>query len=485
MSGTALLLAAALAAPASDTLVVGLLADPVSLAPHRASDLVSAAVVLNVCETLVRPRPDGARFEPLLATSWATADGRTWTFTLRDGVGFHDGAPFDAEAVVANIELLRRKRAFPGRARRGGRLVVSIELEAPNAALLSTLSQPFFALQSPRALATSRPVGTGPFVFVDAVPGRVRLASHARYWGGRPRLGALEFRRFADEGRLLRALVSAEVDVTQALGHDRVEALHDAPGIELDFRVGSNLAFLAPNHEKAPFGDRRVRRALALAIDRPALVEHVVGGHGAAARNPLPPALWGYSPRTRELVRDLPQARRLLREAGFPDGLEAELLEPPVPRPYLPRPAELTRRLQADLAAAGVRTRRVTVRDWADYLGRASRGEFDLAVFGWQADTNDPNDFLTALLDSESIPATNRARYRSPQMDALLLRARRRSPAAERIALYHEAQELFQRDMPWAPLFHVSGVTAHRSAVSGLLLGPAALVRYEEAWKTP
>lgn len=485
MTAPALLLAAALAA-APETLVVGLLADPVSLAPHRATDLVSAGVVVNVCETLVRQRDAGERFEPLLATSWATADARSWTFTLRDGVRFHDGTRFDADAVVANVELLRRERAFPGRARRGGPLLVSIELEAPNAALLATLSQPFFAMQSPRELgaAAGRPVGTGPFAFRDAAPGRVRLAAHSRYWGGRPRLAAIEFRRHADEAALLRALLRGEVDVTQALGHERVESLHDARGLAFDFQVGSNVAFLAPNHERGPFHDVRIRRALALAIDRPALVEHVLGGHGAPARNPLPPGLWGYAPRTRELIRDLSQARRLLREAGFPQGLDTTLLEPPVSRPYLPRPAELTRRIAADLADAGIRARRVTVRDWGEYLERIGRGDFELAVLGWQADTTDPNDFLTALLDSESIPATNRVRYASPQMDALLRRARRRGPAAERLALYREAQELFQRDMPWAPLFHVSSVTVHREEVSGLRVSAAGLVLYVGAWKT-
>lgn len=487
MSLAALVLSAALLSPALDTLVVGLLADPVSLAPHRASDLVSAAVVANVCETLVRQRRDGARFEPLLATSWATADSRLWTFTLRDGVSFHDGTPFDADAVVANFELLRRERAFPGRARRGGRLVVSIELDAPNAALLATLSQPFFAMQSPPALGAhegARPVGTGPFAFAAARPGLVRLEAWPAYRGGRPRLRFLEFRRFADEAALAGALRAGEVDVTQALGHDHLDAVPAASGVELDFRAGSNIAFLAPNHEHPPFSDRRVRRALALAIDRDALVAFVLGGHGTTARNPLPPGLWGYSPRTRELARDLPQARRLMNEAGLAAGVDATLLEPPVPRPYLRRPAELLDRLQSDLAEAGFRTRRMVTRDWADYVDRASRGLFDLAVFGWQADTTDPNDFLSALLASESIPATNRARYRSAEMDALLRRARRRSPVAERIALYREAQELFQRDMPWAPLYHVSAVTAHRDGVSGLHVGPTGLIRYEEAWKT-
>ena len=154
--------AALLSAP--DTLVVGTLADPVSLDPHRATDLAAAAIVSNVCETLVRWRPDGSRPEPALATTWATTDGRRWTFTLRSGVRFHDGAPLDADAVVANLEAIKRTRGLAAHAERIGPFVVGITLDQPNAALLATLSQPFFSLVSPRALSADRPtaIGTGP-----------------------------------------------------------------------------------------------------------------------------------------------------------------------------------------------------------------------------------------------------------------------------------------------------------------------------------
>ncbi|HSB60663.1 MAG TPA: ABC transporter substrate-binding protein, partial [Vicinamibacteria bacterium] len=178
-----LLLSLLLAVP-TDTLVVGVLTDPVTLEPHRATDLVATAVVANVCETLVEFRLDRTRPEGILATTWATRDRRVWTFTLRKGVRFHDGSPLDAEAVVANLESLRRTRAFAGRAERVGPHVVTITLDQPSAALLATLSQPFFALQSPRRLAApdGHPVGTGPFRFASAKPGLVELDANPDYW---------------------------------------------------------------------------------------------------------------------------------------------------------------------------------------------------------------------------------------------------------------------------------------------------------------
>ena len=181
-----------MAAAAIDTLVVGIVADPVSLDPHRATDLVSAAIVGNVCEPLVRYSADGARPEPALATTWATRDARRWTFTLREGVRFHDGAPFDADAVVANLASIARVRALSGRSRSGwDPRWWRITLDRPNAALLATLSQPFFAMQSPRELARGgrlRRSGPGPFRLVAATDTGVHLEAHRGYWRGAPRL---------------------------------------------------------------------------------------------------------------------------------------------------------------------------------------------------------------------------------------------------------------------------------------------------------
>jgi peptide/nickel transport system substrate-binding protein len=480
-----MLLSAALLS--AQTLVVGILTDPVSLDPHRATDLVSAAVVANVCEPLVRYRADGSRPQAALATTWTSVDSRTWTFTLREGVRFHDGAPLDAGAVVANLEALRRTRAFPGRAERVGPHVVSVVLDRPNAALLATLSQPFFAMQSPRELSAGsrRPVGTGPFRFSAARPGQVVLEQHLAYWNGPARLKQVVFRRYRDPQALAAALLRADVDVTSSLTPERVDLLHDAPEVALDSQTGLNIALLSINNERPPFDDVRVRRALTRAIDRAALVRDVLGGHGEAARNPLPPSIWGYASRAPELALDRTGARRLLAQAGLASGFECALTFADVPRPYLPAPAELARRVAADLAQVGIRARLRRVESWAQYLERATRGDYELAVLGWQADTTDPNDFLSVLLASEAVGTTNRSRYSSAAMDALLKQGRRGRGQQERTASYRAAQDLFHKDAPWVPLYHVSSLTAYRKHVQGLVVGTTGLLRYEKVWKKP
>jgi len=480
-------LLAAAAAPL-DTLVIATRTDPVSVEPHKATDLVGAEIVSSVCETLVWQRSGSLGAEAALATSWATRDQRVWTFTLREGVRFHDGTPFDADAVVGNLEHLRRERAFPGRATRIGPHVVEIALDRPNAALLSTLSQPFFALQSPRRLEgpqSELPVGTGPFRLTAVRPGIVDLEGFADYWHGTPRLKKVQFRRFRSGPELVAALLSGEADVSSAIDQSQVDELRSHPRLSLDSRTGLNLAYLALNNERAPFNDSRVRHAVARAVDRPAIVADALAGHAETASTPLPPLVLGPDTRTRDIVRDTEAAHRLLARASLAEGFEAELAYPRTPRPYLPEPRRVAERLQGALAEVGIIVRLEETASWSEHVRLTSAGEYDMALLGWQADTLDPNDFLTALLGSELIGDTNRSRFRNAEMDNLLKRARRENASRIRVQLYRQVAELFLREMPFVPLYHASTFTARRHGVRGLVIGPTGLLRLDKAWKSP
>jgi ABC-type transport system substrate-binding protein len=291
------------------------------------------------------------------------------------------------------------------------------------------------------------------------------------------------FQRAPDAASLANRLIAGEVDLSTALSETELRRLRGRSDTALDLRTGLNIAFLSVNNEREGWSDRRVRQALARAIDRPALVQDALGGHGEPARNPLPPSLWGYGMRTRELMLDRIASRRLLREAGYAGGLDTTLLAVDAPRPYNPAPMRVAERVIADLAEVGIRARMRVVATWAEFLDRATRGDYDLAVMGWQADTTDPNDFLSALLASDAVGTTNRSRYRSPVMDGLLRHGRRTANLRERASIYNEAQILFQRDMPWVPLYHVSVSTAYRRALRGLAVGPTGLSRFDKVWK--
>lgn len=478
------MLAVALQAAAASQLVVGTLADPGTLDPHRSNDIVTSEILANVCETLVRIRPGSLIVEGVLATAWATADQRIWTFTLREGVRFQDGSALDAAAVVANLDHLRQERRFPGRSTRLGPHLVRVALERADAALLPTLSQPQFAIQSPRQLRFSGnlPVGTGPFRVSTVRPGLVELDAFRGYWGGAPRLARLLFRRFASPAELVQALASGAADVSSAIGPADVPPLRDRSDVAIDSQTGLNLVYLAVNNERAPFRDVRVRQALSRAVDRHALLR-LLGGHGEAAQGPLPPSVFGRDARARELRLDRDSARRLLAAARLPAGTELSLSFARAPRPYLTEPLATATRIRDDLAAVGLAVRLREVPSWPQQVALTTRGDYELALLGWRADTLDPNDFLTALLESASIGATNRSRYRSEAMDSLLKRARMDGAPRARQGLYRAALELFQKDMPFVPLLHASSFTAHRREVVGLVIGPTGVLRFDKAWK--
>jgi peptide/nickel transport system substrate-binding protein len=483
---SSLVLALALSTSAAAQLVVGTLADPTTLDPHRSNDIVTFEILANVCEPLVRVRAGSLNAEAVLATTWATADQRVWTFTLRERVRFQDGSPLDADAVVANLDHLRRERGFPGHAVRLGPHLVQVTLERADAALLPTLSQPQFVIRSPRQLAYTDdpPIGTGPFRVHAARPGLVELEAFAGYWGGPPRLERLQFRRFADATALVQALASGAADVSSAIGPADVASLRDSPELAIDSQTGLNLVYLAVNDERTPFRDVSVRQALSRAIDRQALLR-LLGGHGEVARGPLPPSVFQGEARERELRQDRDSARRLLQDARLPAATELTLSVSRAPRPYLSEPLATASRIRDDLARVGLAVRLREVPSWPEQVALTTRGDYELALLGWRADTLDPNDFLTALLDSASIGTTNRSRYRSDAMDSLLKRARRDGAPRARRALYRAALDQFQKDMPFVPLLHASSFTAYRREVVGLSIGPTGILRFDKAWKQP
>jgi ABC-type transport system substrate-binding protein len=228
-----------------------------------------------------------------------------------------------------------------------------------------------------------------------------------------------------------------------------------------------------------------VRRALSRAIDRTGIVRELLAGHAEPAHAALPPLLLEPDTRARELVLDREAARRLLDDARVAPGFETTLTVSRAPRPYLLEPLRLAARVRDDLSRVGLVVRLRELPSWAEHVALTSRGDFDLALLGWQADTLDPNDFLTALLDSEAVGTTNRSRYSSAVMDGLLKRARQDNAPSERLSLYRQAQGLVQSDMPFVPLYHSSVFTAYRREVRGLVVSPTGVLRYEKAWKQP
>ena len=235
---------------------------------------------------------------------------------------------------------------------------------------------------------------------------------------------------------------------------------------------GLNVAYLAFNTQKKPFDDVRVRHALDLAIDRDAIIAAVYLGAGRKAKNPIPPTLWSYNDAVVDTPYDPAAAKKLLAEAGYPDGFETDIWALPVKRPYAPDSRRTAEMIQADWAKVGVRANIVSY-ELGEYLKRTKAGEHQTMLFGWTGDNGDPDNFLYTLLGCEAAKdGANRARWCNATFDDLVTRAKRTPDVAERTRLYEQAQVVFKQETPWVTIAHSVVSTAMSKKVENYRIDP-------------
>jgi peptide/nickel transport system substrate-binding protein len=492
------------------TLIFGKGRDATRLDPADTTDGESSIVTENVFDKLIHFQEDSTALEPGLATSWDVApDGKAYTFHLRRGVTFHDGTPFDAPAVAINFE--RQRKPLEGQQFEFWQsffepvvdavtvidpLTVRVTLKEHDATFLSNLAMFSMGMVSPASLArygadvSRHPVGTGPFRFVKWEPNqKIVLEANEAYWGGRPYLDKLIFKPVPENAVRLLELEVGAIHGMSGLNPDDTARVEENAELSFLQEPGMNIGYLAMNNDRKPFDQVKVRQALNHAINKPALIRAFFadGRLGEAAKNPMPPTLWGYNDAIRDYAYDPARAKRLLAEAGYPQGFEMELWALPVVRPYMPQGQRVAEAIQSDLAKIGV-TVRITTYEWGTYLDKLGKGDHQAALIGWIGDNGDPDNFLYNLLDASNARkggSTNYAFYRGQEAHRLLLKARRVSDPAARTRLYEEAQVAIHRDAPWVPLFHAKQMAAVRANVRGFTLHPTGKAHFARAWFAP
>ena len=401
--------------PASpgDRLVVARSTDAVSLDPARTNDLESLEVAEQVYGRLVRFAPGRLEPEPDLATNWSvSSDGTVWTFELRPDVKFHDGTPVDADAVVFSFERqivpehpnheadFVWTRAYHNirRVRADGALRVQFEIDRPYAPFLANLAMGPAAIVSPTAVRKwghefgRHPVGSGPFRFVEWIPGdRITLEKYANYWDQPARTRYLVLLAMPDSKQRLQALESGAADVIQQLAPDELPLVRLHPDLRLAMAPAALVSYLAMNTQRRPLNDPRIRRAISHAIRTEALVKLVYQGLGIPAIGPLPPNVWGARSDVVTYPYDPARARALLAEAGWQGASEPplKLFAPSVASQYMPEPARVADIIKHCLAAVGIRVD-VILSDPTDHQRALWAGEHDLALHGWFNDNGDP-----------------------------------------------------------------------------------------------
>ncbi|WP_249222164.1 ABC transporter substrate-binding protein [Planococcus alpniumensis] len=470
------------------TLVYGRGADSVSLDPINVTDGESIRVTHNIYETLLE-YDHNLELQPKLATEYTSSeDGLTWTFQLREGVKFHDGTDFNAEAVVFNFERWMdpenpyHEGDFPyypflygGFKGDENHLIESVTatdeheleivLKRKTAPFLSYLAISMFGIASPAAIEQygagigENPVGTGPFKFEEWNRNNtITLSKNEDYWmEGKPYLDQVIYQVIPENSARLNALQTGEIDIVDGMNASDTTIVEDTDGIELLKRPSFNIGYMAFNMEKEPFDDPLVRKAINMAIDKEEIVDAFYNGLADPATSPLPPSLWSHDESLEKYDYNVEEAKKLLAEAGFEDGFTTELHTMSNPRPYLPEPMKIAEAIQSDLAEIGIKAEIVSS-EWATYLEDTKNGKHSMAMYGWTGVMADPDNFLYPNLSKTNaeVPAQNIAFYKSDEFTSLITEARETIDQDKRTELYQEAQQLFQEDAPWVMLAYTT-----------------------------
>lgn len=482
--------------------------DSVSLDPSSVTDGESSRVTKQILETLVEFDRDSFYVGPGLAHDWDISDdGLSYTFYLREGIKFHDGTDFNADAVIFNFERWADpehpyhfaehgysysvyRTLFGGQKGDAGHVIkeivkhddhtVEFILTKPMAAFIQNMGASYFAIASPASFekygpeVRENPVGTGPFVFKEwRKNDSITLEKNPNYWkAGYPKLDQVIFKVIPDNSARLTALRSGQIDLMDGLNPDDVSVIEADPNLQLFERAPNNVGYLGFNTQKAPFDDPLVRRALNYAVNKDALIDGLYNNLAVSAKNPIPPGYLGYNDSLEEYTYNPELAKELLAQAGYPNGFEFDLWTMPVARPYMPDPQRAAEALQADFARVGLKANIVT-KEWAVYLEETQYGYQDVFMLGWSGVNGDPDYFVYNLLHGDAIPGGNRTFYDNPEVNALLELAQNVTDVDERDAIYQEALALIHEDSPWIPLVHNRPVLAGSSKVLNYIPHPS------------
>lgn len=457
-----------------ETVVVGQVAEPKALDPHTVTAVNDFRILVNIYEGLVQFQDGSLSVEPALAEDWDISDdGLTYTFYLREGVTFHDGTPFNAEAVKFNFDRMlddthpfHDTGPFPlafffssiEETNVIDEYTVELVLNAPFAPLLSNLAYPTGLMVSPASVEEHgedygrNPAGTGPYQFTEWVSNtNVTIQRYEEYWGDPAGVDQIIFRPITDPNTRVNEMLSGGLDIMVEVPPDSLAQFEGNPDFTIYEQAGPHVWFLILNLREGPFTDVRMRRAANYAINKEALVENVLSGTATVADSPIPPAFdWAYNEDLDPYAYDPARARELIQEAGY-DGEEIVFYVTEGGSGMLD-PVAMGTAIQADLAAVGLNVS-IETYEWNTFLGRVNpglEGKADMAEMAWM--TNDPDTLPFLTLRTEAFPESggfNSGYYSNPEVDQLLEQARQSTSQEERAELYREVQEIVYEDAPW------------------------------------
>ncbi len=483
---------AAAAPQPGGTLRIGLNSDNTTMDPHLSEAAVDRQVYQSIYDTLIALTPE-LDLSPRLAEKWEISpDGKTYTFTLRKGVAFHDGEPFNAQAAKYNFD---RMMNHPKSLRKGelvtvdnaevvDEFTVRLNLKQPSSPLLSLLTDRSGMMISPKAAEAAgddfarKPVGSGPFTFVDWVTGdRLTVARNPRYWdkaqNGRPLpyLDTVIYKPVPDINVQLTSLKSGALDLIDRIPPKDIASMKTSQDPVLSEVPALAFEYLDMQHSRPPFDKKENRLALMWALDREPIIRSVFFGSGTPGYGPIPPSSWAYQKGWQPFTRDLAKAKELA-----PSGFEftGMVTNTPVQK-------QVAEVYKQQLAEAGI-TMNIELLEFGTLLSRVNAKDFQAYVLQWSG-RPDPDGNIFNYYSSKG--SQNRADYKNPQLDDLLDQARAVSDQPQRAKLYNQAEQLGASDGRMFILRFPMEQKAMSARGQGFVHVADGMIRTREMWLKP
>jgi len=483
----------------SDTFVIALSDNIGTIDPIGSAtvDAASERVRVLMFNSLVKKNEQFDYVPELASNIQRSEDGLTFTFTLREGVTFHDGRPFTSadakytlDTVLANT-FAKSASFFEGAGANRTGYIKSVD--APDSrTLVITLTKQWTGLlpnlvpiaiipKDSYASQKDHPLGTGPFKFksYDGTQKVVDLEANPNYWDGPPQMASLRARVISDSNAMQAELQSGRVDIAPlptSLSPDAIKALGAHPNLAVHQFIGSNVNLLTFNTSAAPLNNVKVRQAIAHAIDREALIRDLLLGQGKIAHSILPESSWAYVP-GQTYNFDPAMAKRLLDEAGLrdPDGDGPQMR---ISKPLLFRisgssaPArQYAAVIQNSLKDVGLPVS-IEATEFNVMLEFVRRGQFQMTYGQWVGGNQDPifyrDLFATSEIPTETRAARNRSRYSNQELDEILVEAANTYDHEKAKPLYARAQEIVSRDVPVLPLWYQANMVIAKKNVGNI-----------------
>lgn len=450
----------------------------IDIDPHGPNALLRESVLVNrqIMDTLVRF--DDGEPVPVLAESWEQVDPDTWSFTLRSGVKFHDGSDFDSADVKASAERLSRAK---GGLASQWKVLDSVETPDPGTVIINLKSPvgPFLRIASFLFIAPSEVLaskgeeeygsgvvlpGTGPFKIADFQPGdTLTLESNPDYWGEKAGVDGIRFVNIPEQTARVTALLNGEVNVAWAFSDDELSTLKADPSVKVDVVPSATYGYIWFNHAREPFTDPRVRKAMWHAIDIEKVLRDLKPETATLARNVIPETVFGFTP-LEPYAYDPELAKKLLVEAGHPDGFQASIL---FGQNFFPGITDIAQTFISYWDAVGINVQPLE-QERAIFTQNFREMNWDMVLASNPALTQDADYTVGRLYLSEN----KEMNYTNTALDEMLLAAKSESDQAKRQEIYAEATKAIWDDAVgifWADLKIVYATSAN---VSGLKFSP-------------